>query len=468
MSELWERGAFELGTSIRDGAVSSREVVEAHLARIEKVNPDVNAITATLADEALSAADAADAAIARAEPTGPFHGVPFTVKETIDVAGSPTTQGVTALADMVPPLDAPAVANLRAAGAIPLARTSTPDLALRWHTDNDLHGPTRNPWNQARTPGGSSGGEAVALATGMTPLGVGSDLGGSLRWPSACCGTAALHPTLGRVPAATSLEPANAPLTMQLMSVQGPMARGVLDLRVALEILSRPSNRDPWYTPVPISGATLPNPLRVGVATDPSGHGVDPAVAAGVRRVANVLADAGYAVEEVALPVVIEASEVWLTLVLAEIRMMWSLFEAIISDDAQRFLSTALELGEPLEQAAYDTAFMTRQGIARTWTQFQSDIPLVVGPVATQLPFEVGADLGGSDNVEWIRRTLDLTLLCNCLGLPAVALPVGTEHGLPIGVQIIGPRYREDLCLTAAWEVERALGTITPIDPRRG
>jgi amidase len=466
MSELWERGAFELGTSIRDGVVSSREVVEAHLARIEKVNPDVNAITATLADEALSAADAADAAIARAEPTGPFHGVPFTVKETIDVAGSPTTQGVTALADMVPPLDAPAVANLRAAGAIPLARTSTPDLALRWHTDNDLHGPTRNPWNQARTPGGSSGGEAVALATGMTPLGVGSDLGGSLRWPSACCGTVALRPTLGRVPHATSLEPADAPLTMQLMAVQGPMARGVLDLRVAVEVMSRPSDRDPWQTPVPFSGPTLPNPIRVAVATDPSGHGVDPAVADGVQRVAAALADAGYAVEEVSLPIVAQASDVWLTLVLAEIRMMWALFDAIVSDDARQFLSAALELGEPLEQAAYGAAFMERQGIARTWTHFQADVPLVVGPVSTQLPFGVGADLGGPEDVDRIRRTLDLTLLCNCLGLPSVALPAGVEDGLPIGVQIIGTRYREDLCLTAAWEVERALGSITPIDPR--
>jgi amidase len=466
MSELWERGAFELGTSIRDRVVSSREVVEAHLGRIESVNPAVNAVTETLADEALAAADEADAAIARGEPTSPFHGVPFTVKESIDVAGSPTTQGVTALAAVIPPLDSPAVANLRAAGAIPFARTSAPDLALRWHTDNDLHGPTRNPWDPARTAGGSSGGEAAALATGMTPLGVGSDLGGSLRWPSACCGTAALRPTLGRVPAATSLEPANAPLTMQLMAVQGPMARGVLDVRVAVEIMSRPSDRDPWYTPVPFSGATLPNPIRVGVATDPSGHGVDPAVAAGVRRVRDVLADAGYAVDEVALPVVTEASDVWLTLVLAEIRMMWPLFEAIISDDARHFLSAALELGEPLEQATYDTAFMSRQGIARTWTLFQSDIPLVVGPVSTQLPFAVGTDLGGAESVDLIRRSLDLTLLCNCLGLPAVALPAGTEGGLPVGVQIIGPRYREDLCLTAAWEVERALGAITPIDPR--
>src|SRR3989440_1990463 len=226
MSELWELGALELGTSIRNGTVSSREVVEAHLARIDAVNPALNAITVTLDDDAIAAADAADATIARDERTGPFHGVPFTVKETIDLAGSPTTHGVTALADMIPPLDAPAVDHLRAAGAIPFARTNLPDLGLRWHTDNALRGVTLNPWDLSRTPGGSSGGEAAALATGMTPLGIRSDLGGSLRWPSACCGTTAVRPTLGRIPAATSLEPADAPLTMQLMGGQGPRARG--------------------------------------------------------------------------------------------------------------------------------------------------------------------------------------------------------------------------------------------------
>jgi amidase len=470
MSELWELGAFDLGAAIRDRVTSSREAVQAHLGRIDAVNPAVNAVSAALADEALAAADEADAAIARDDHTSPFHGVPFTVKETIDLAGSPTTQGVAALAEAIPPLDAPSVANLRAAGAIPFARTSSPDLALRWHTDNALHGPTRNPWDPARTPGGSSGGEAAALATGMTPLGVGSDLGGSLRWPSACCGTAALRPTLGRVPMATSLEPANAPLTMQLMGVQGPMARGVLDLRVALEIMSRASDRDPWHAPVPVAGTALPNPIRVATSTDPYAHGVDPAVAAGVRRVADALADAGYAVEDVPLPAVTEASDVWTALVLTEIRALWSLFEPIVADDARAFLKDALELQPPIDQAGYGEAFVARQGIARTWSQFQSKYPLVLGPVSTQLPFAVGADLGGADAVNGIRRTLDLTLMCNCLGLPAVALAAGTapaEKGreVPVGVQVIGPRYREDVCLTAAWEIERAVGTITPIDP---
>jgi amidase len=466
MSQLWELSAFELGALIRDRVASSREVVAAHLERIDNVNPVANAVTVTLQGEALSAADAADAAVGRDEPTSPFHGVPFTVKETIDVAGSPTTQGVVALADAVSPLDAPAVAHLRAAGAIPIARTNAPDLALRWHTENALRGRTRNPWDPTRTPGGSSGGEAAALATGMTPLGVGSDLGGSLRWPSACCGTAALRPTLGRVPAASSIEPRDSPLTMQLMAVVGPMARGVLDLRVAAEIMSRPSDRDPWYTPVPFAGCPLPNPIRVAVTTDPSERGVDPAIAGAVRAAADALGDAGYPVEEVDLPAVREAADVWLTLVVSEVRSIWPLLDAIISDDARRFLDTALALVSPLDQAGYANAFIARQGIARAWTELQATTPLVLGPVATQMPFTVGTDLEGPDAVDALRGMLDLTVLCNCLGLPAVALPAGVAGGLPIGVQLIGPRYREDVCLTAAWEIERALGTCTPIDPR--
>ena len=130
------------------------------------------------------------------------------------------------------------MANLREAGAIPMARTNLPDFALRWHTDNALHGATRNPWDATRTPGGSSGGEAVALATGMTPLGLGNDLGGSLRWPSQCNGTAALRPTLGRVPRATMIEPVDAPISIQLMNAEGPMARHVADLRLALEVMA--------------------------------------------------------------------------------------------------------------------------------------------------------------------------------------------------------------------------------------
>ena len=173
MSELWQKGAVELAGMIREREVSSREVIQAHLDRIEAVNPHLNAIVRLLADQALAAADAADRAVADGTSLGPLHGVPCTVKENIDLSGTPTTQAVPALAEAIAPVDAPQVERLRAAGAIPLGRTNLPDFGLRVHTDSALHGLTRNPWNPQRTAGGSSGGEAAALATGMSPLGLG-------------------------------------------------------------------------------------------------------------------------------------------------------------------------------------------------------------------------------------------------------------------------------------------------------
>ncbi|HEX6031924.1 MAG TPA: amidase family protein, partial [Tepidiformaceae bacterium] len=234
-TELWRLGAADLATLIRTKEVKSREVVSAHLDRIAAVNPKVNAVTVVLADAALAAADAADRAVAAGSEVGALHGVPMTVKENIDVAGSATTQGIVAMAEAVPPMDAPHIAQLKAAGAIPMARTNLPDFGLRWHTDNALRGATKNPWDASRTPGGSSGGEAVALATGMTPLGMGNDYGGSLRWPSQCAGTAALKPTLGRVAQASALAPEEATITLQMFAVEGPMARHVRDLRLAFE-----------------------------------------------------------------------------------------------------------------------------------------------------------------------------------------------------------------------------------------
>src|SRR5246127_4329264 len=227
MSELWRKSDVELAAMIRDREVSSREVVQAHLDRIEVVNPHLNAIVRPLADQALAAADAADLAVADGARLGPLHGVPFTVKENIDVAGTPTTHAIPALAEAVASVDAPQVERLRAAGAIPLGRTNLPDFGLRVHTDSFLHGLTRNPWNPQRTAGGSSGGEAAALATGMSPFGLGNDIGGSLRNPANACGIASIRPSAGRVPDAGFVPAEDRMLAVQLMNVQGPMARRV-------------------------------------------------------------------------------------------------------------------------------------------------------------------------------------------------------------------------------------------------
>lgn len=248
--ELWRKSAHELARLIRDREVSSREVVSSHLARIEAVNPAVNAITVVLADSALRAADEADSKPA----AGPLHGVPFTIKENIDCVGSATTQGLAAMVDAMPAVDAPVVAGMKAAGAIPLARTNLPEMGLRITTDNPLRGRTLNPWGPAHTAGGSSGGEGAALATGMSPIGLGNDIGGSLRNPAYCCGITSLKPTTGRIPHASCLPPEDFYLAAQLMCVEGPMARHVEDLRLALAVLAGRDPRDPFSVEVPLQG----------------------------------------------------------------------------------------------------------------------------------------------------------------------------------------------------------------------
>lgn len=464
-TQVWRMGASEIASAIRDRQLKSRETVEAHLARIAEVNPKLNAITVVLADDALRAADAADAAVAAGDALGPLHGVPFTVKENIDLAGSATTQGIVAMEHAVPPMDAPHVAQLKAAGAIPIARTNMPDFGMRWHSDNALRGATQNPWDATRTPGGSSGGEAAALATGMTPLGVGNDYGGSLRWPSQCCGTAAIRPTLGRVPDASALAPGEMPITIQLFAVQGPMARHARDLRLALSCMSAPDARDPWYTPAPLAGPAARR--RVAMTTDPAGEGVDPAVADGVRRAGKALADAGWDVVEADPPQVAAGRDAWARLVMAELQAVFApMIEQMGSADAATFLKQAIGALPPAEYADYIGLLAERNRIARAWAQFAEEYPIVLGPVSAMQPFEVGFDIAGADEVMTLLRAHRLMVAINLLGLPSAVVPVGMADGLPQAVQLIGGRYREDLCLDAADAVEGALGTITPIDPR--
>jgi amidase len=462
-TSLWQLGAQHLATAIRSREVSSREVVQAHLDRIEAVNPTVNALHVTLADEALAGAAAADRAVAAGDAVGPLHGVPVSVKENVDVAATATTWGLAPMAGAVSPTDAPVVANLRAAGAIPISRGNLPDLALRWHTDNDLMGATINPWDPSVTPGGSSGGEAVALATGMAPLAVGNDIGGSLRWPSQCNGTAALRPSQGRVPDASVIPPTDGPPVMQLFNSQGPMARHVADLRVAFEAMIAPSPRDPWYTWAPFAGPPVARPA-VGVAVPSE---TEPKIAEGVTRAAGALAAAGYAVSELMPPELEHAATLWGELINEDVRRFWAAVEPATSAGARDFVATVLSLTDELDITEYAMRWQARQVLARQWSLHQAETPLILAPICLRAPFEPGEDLRGAEAVGAIVASMRFVVAVNGLGLPSAAVPVGLdERGVPLAVQIIGPRFREDLCLDAAAAVEDALGTITPIDPR--
>jgi amidase len=468
--ELWALGALDLAERIAAKEISSREVIGAHLARIEAVNPAVNAVTVPLAEEAMAAAATADQAIAAGHSLGPLHGVPFTVKENLDVEGGPTTAGVAAFRDNVAPADAVIVARMRSAGAIPVARTNLPDFALRLHTDNALHGATVNPWNPALTPGGSSGGEAVALATGMSPLGLGNDMAGSLRMPAQCTGICALKPSRGRVPWWNATDLGGPTLVVQLMAVNGPMARSVADLRAALAVISGSDPRDPWSVPLPAERAAHPGAdLRaVAVIAEPGGGPTHPHVAASVRRAAAALAEAGYKVHEVNPPPIAAAFETWSQLVFSELHAMWPLMEALVSPGERAVLEYCFAQWASLERDQLVLAWIERLKAARAWTEFQVDDPLVLGPVSTQPPFEVGFDIRGPDEAAGAMRRHRLLTVANLVGLPAVAVPTGVVDGVPQGVQVIGPYLGDELCVAAAMAIEQSLGTFTPIDPVTG
>jgi amidase len=463
---LWRMSATELAGAIRSRQASSREVIEAHLQRIEAVNPSVNAITTLLADQALEAAKAADRKTAEGGALPRLHGVPFTVKENIDLAGAPTTHGLKALAGAYPGRDAPVVERLKTAGAIPIGHTNCPTLAVRWHTDSELWGATINPWDRSRTPGASSGGEAAGLATGMTPLGLGNDGLGSLRWPAQCCGISVLKPTLGRIPAATTIEPVDTPIGVQLTAVEGPMARRVADLRAAFEALAGPTWRDPWTVPAPLRGPEPTRPIRVALVLDPAGQGTAKQVQDGVRKAAGALADAGYDVEDAQPPSIELAAKTLLDMLnTPDIWALWQRTSSLLPADTQRFLAAFYEVAGGPDPAATTQAFVTRQSLLRAWGEFQETHPLIAAPIYTGIPFGAGTDLADGAVAETIRG-MRMAVAVNALGLPAVALPVGVADGLPQAVQVIGPRYREDLCLDAAAALEDRLGIITPIDPR--
>ena len=466
-TDLWRMSAMELAEAIRSKQVSSQEVIESHLGRIEAVNPSINVVVIVLAEQALEAAKAADRAAARRETLPPFHGVPFTVKGNIDLAGTPTTQGVKALADAYPTLDAPVVERLKAAGAIPIGRTNLPNFGVRWHCDSELYGPTINPWDRSRTAGASSAGEAAAIATGMSPLGVGNDGLGSLRHPAQCCGVSALKPSLGRIPdATTAAGPEVGAIGPQLMAVNGPLARRVADLRAALEVLAGPTWRDPWTVPALLRGPEPSKPIRVAVVVDPAGQGTATQVQDGIRRAAAALDEAGYAVEEAEPPSIDLAARACLAMYnTPDIRALWEMTSEMMPADTRRFLSEFYAAVGDADPVATMHSFVTRHTLLRAWGEFQQTHPLIVAPICTDIPFEAGTDLDDGRVAETVR-SMRMAMAINALGLPAVALPVGIADGLPQAVQVIGPRYREDLCLDAAAAREVRLGIITPIDPR--
>ncbi|MEC8998870.1 MAG: amidase [Actinomycetota bacterium] len=463
---IWRRNATELAGMVADGDVSAREVVDAHLARIDEVNGWLNALVVVDTDGARTAADQIDRGRAAGEPLGPLAGVPFTVKDGLDLAGHPTTYGIAAFADNVAPVDDPTVGRLRAAGAVPIGKSNQPEMAMRLATDNTLFGLTRNPWHPDRTPSGSSGGEASAIASGMAPMGVGTDLGGSVRNPAYACGIAATKTSLGRLPVHGTTPAAAEPLLgRQWMAVAGPMARSVADLAAMMRATVGRHPRDPRTVDVPYDGAGFVR--RVAVPTELPGGPIHPDAREAVHRAGEALAAEGWEVVDATPPEMELCYDLWGRLVGEDFPTTLHALDEFMSRDGSHLMRSSIRFW-PAGEVAPQVVHVERLRLARQWALFLDEHPVVVLPTWYQPPFAHGDDL--ADDIGVVRALYDGVFTpitaANLLGLPATQVPVGcNDDGVPLGVQFMADRHREDRTLTAAAVVEAAHPPITPIDP---
>ncbi|MEO1457171.1 MAG: amidase family protein [Pseudomonadota bacterium] len=458
---LWALPATAIASLIRSRSLSAREATESALARLDAVNPAINAVIDALPEEARAAADAVDAALARGEDPGPLAGVPVTVKVNVDLTGRATTNGLTLQRDLVAREDNPVVANLRRAGAVILGRTNTPAFSIRWFCRNRLHGATRNPHHAGLTPGGSSGGAGAAVAAGIGAIAHGTDIAGSVRYPAYACGVHGLRPGLGRIPAANFTGPDRS-MGAQLTAVSGPLARRIDDLRLGLRAMAAADPRDPWWMPVPLEPAD-PAPRRVAFCAAPEGMPVAPEVAAALSAAAQTLADAGWEVAEATPPSFRRAAEINMALWMTEFRQTLHAKVEAEGDADAAFVAERLLAHAPQDLSGWD-ALQARATLVREWQVFLDEWPLLLCPASGEPPFADHSDLESETDFARIYEAQLIQVGLPALGLPGLTVATG-RPGAPMGVQLIARRYREDMLFEAGAAIEAQHPPIAPVDP---
>jgi amidase len=468
--------ATNLAAAIQDRIVSSRELLELYLDRVERFNPALNAIVTLDANRARSEADAADAAIARGDQLGPLHGVPITIKDAIETAGMRTTSGAKMLAEYVPAQDAVAVARLRAAGAIVFGKTNLPEFAGDAQTFNALFGTTNNPWDPERTPGGSSGGAAAAVATGLTGMELGSDLGGSLRIPAQFCGVYTIKPTWGIVPMTGHIPPPPDAQRDVDVGVIGPLTRSAADLDLALQIIAGPDAAAgvAWRLELPPPRSDSLSGYRIAVWLDDPYSPVDCQTGAVYEQVIADLARAGAHLTTTPLPVPLgEMHDV------AQ-RLIQSSMSAWLPEDYYQSLvdraaaAPADDQSSPIRWArnvtqsvrAFRLAEQERIRQKAAWADFFTQYDALLCPVmptpAIRHDHERDVDarrivfnkttIPYGDQFAWLQAF-------GVVHLPAVVAPVGlTATGLPVGIQIVGPHLEDRTPIDLARRMERITG----------
>jgi amidase len=444
--------------------VSAREAATSALSRLDAVNPQINAVVDHRPDDVLKQADAVDAAIAKGEHVGPLAGVPVTIKVNVDQAGFATTNGLKLQRELIATTNNPVVENLVKAGAVLLGRTNTPAVSYRWFTSNQIHGDTRNPRDPSITPGGSSGGAGAATAAGIGHIGHGTDIAGSVRYPAYACGIHGLRPTVGRIPAFNASSPER-PIGPQISAVSGPLARTIGDIRLALHAMSARDVRDPWWMPVPLEGPEAPK--RVGLCVNPDGLNPVPEVVAAVRDAGRRLERAGWTVEEIADTPPLQEAAILQT-------KLW------LGDGYEAQLAMAEKEGDPgalaclrgnrgkvfpFDAADYSRTLARRATLTREWLLFLEKYPVLLMPVSGELPFADQLDRKDEESFGRVWHAQLTQIAIPFFGLPGLTVSTGLVGRVPVGVQLVAGRFREDLCLAAGEAIEAGGTPPSPIDP---
>jgi amidase len=451
-TDLIEASVVWLANAIRTKQVSSEEVVRAFLNRIEQVNPQINAVVQLRAEPAIEDARAADKELRANQLRGPLHGVPITVKDSFDTAGTISTAGLKGRASFVPEADATAVARARAAGAIMLGKTNTPELTLAFETNNLVYGRTNNPFDVTRTSGGSSGGAAAILAANGSPLDIGTDTGGSIRLPSHFCGIAGMKPTQGRIPRTGHIISFDGP--HQSLTHVGPMARYVEDLKLAFGILRGPDGIDPWIVSAQSSEPNRVDlkSLRVAFFTDNGVVTPIPEIKATVTKAASKLSDACASLDEDLPERIGEAYDFYIAILWAD-GGAWArrLLEA--NGTHETLLEQRLSQLKSIPIADYTKLLERWDQLRSQMLKFWRKYDVLLCPVNARAAVPHGFTYEG-DNL----RAYGFTMAFNLTGWPSIVVRCGTSsEGLPIGVQIVAPPWRDDVCLAVADYLERTM-----------
>ena len=463
MQDLWRLSGADVAALIRSKKISAKDAASAALARLDAVNPTINAVVDQRPEDVLAQARMVDAAIARNEEVGPLAGVPVTVKVNIDQEGFATTNGLKLQRDVIARSNSPVIDNLRKAGAVILGRTNCPAFSYRWFTTNLIHGDTKNPRDPTITPGGSSGGAGAAVAAGIGHIAHGTDIAGSIRYPAYACGVHGLRPTVGRIAAFNASLPERT-IGAQISAVSGPLARTIADLRIALNAMSGKDLRDPWWVPAPLEGPAVPK--RAALCLQPDGLETTPEVKAAVADAGKRLQRAGWTVEEVETPPLREAADLQTKL--------W------LGDSYEAQLAAAEREGDPgalaclrgnrskvfpFDAAAFSKALTRRATLIREWLHFLENYAVLLMPVSGELPFPDGLDMRDEGSFTRVWQVQLPQIAIPFLGLPALTVSTGLVGRIPVGVQVVSGRFREDLCMLAGEAIEAGGTPSAPVDP---